>query len=304
MRGGTGSAYTTFAGPTVARTYTLPDANATLARTDAAQTFSGIHTFLSPIAGSISGTAAGLASTLGYAGGGTNATSQTAAINNMHPTPTRAGDILYWNGTAWTTLAGNNSGTQFLQENASGVPSWVTVSGTGTVTSVTCFGTAITTSGTCVTGGQMPGEPSNGSASAGNVGEFVNASVLSGAPVSLTTGIAANVTSISLTAGDWDVNGTVNTSPGASTTTSYAGGAITTVSATWPGLGGTGTGAAGASAWSSGVNTVAGNPAPSAVVPTTRISLSATTTIYLVAISNFAASTNGAYGFIRARRVR
>jgi hypothetical protein len=47
-----------------------------------------------------------------------------------------AGDICYWNGSAWTRFAGNSSGTQALEENASGVPSWVTVGGSGTVTSV------------------------------------------------------------------------------------------------------------------------------------------------------------------------
>jgi hypothetical protein len=69
------------------------------------------------------------------------------------PTPTRAGDLLYFNGTTWVSLAGNNSGTQVLEENATGVPSWATVSGTGTVTSVTCgtglTGGTFTTSGTC-----------------------------------------------------------------------------------------------------------------------------------------------------------
>lgn len=62
---------------------------------------------------------------LGYAGGGTNATSQTGAQNNIFPTPTRAGDVAYWNGSNWTSLAGNNSGTNVFSENASGVPSWV-----------------------------------------------------------------------------------------------------------------------------------------------------------------------------------
>ena len=72
------------------------------------------------------------------------------------PSPTRAGDIIYYNGTNWVTLAGNNSGTQVLEENSSGSPSW-TVSASGTVTSITggqgCVSgtggqTAITTSGT------------------------------------------------------------------------------------------------------------------------------------------------------------
>lgn len=96
---------------------------------------------------------------LPIANGGTGQAAQAAAISALMPTPTRAGDVVYWNGSNWVTLAGNNSGTQTLQENASGVPSWATVAGTGTVTSATIAGTAgsiavsgtctITTSGTC-----------------------------------------------------------------------------------------------------------------------------------------------------------
>jgi hypothetical protein len=73
----------------------------------------------------------------------------TTQINSILPTPTRAGDIMYWNGSAWTTLAGNNSGTQVLTENASGVPSW-SAAGTGTVTSAQiAAGAGIGVSGTC-----------------------------------------------------------------------------------------------------------------------------------------------------------
>lgn len=43
--GGTGTSYFSVAGPTALRTYTFPDANATIARRDAAQTFSGTQTF-------------------------------------------------------------------------------------------------------------------------------------------------------------------------------------------------------------------------------------------------------------------
>ncbi|KAI9550468.1 hypothetical protein GHT06_003645 [Daphnia sinensis] len=57
--GGTGNGFTKFVGPTSSeKIYTLPDANATIARTDAGQTFSGTQTFTSTIAGSISGNAA------------------------------------------------------------------------------------------------------------------------------------------------------------------------------------------------------------------------------------------------------
>lgn len=61
---------------------------------------------------------------------GTKATAQI----NLLPTPTRAGDIMYWNGTAWVTVPGNNgAGTLYLQETNSGVPSFTAPSGSGTV---------------------------------------------------------------------------------------------------------------------------------------------------------------------------
>jgi hypothetical protein len=70
---------------------------------------------------------------LPLANGGCNGTTAATCLNNIMPTPTRAGDVAYWNGSAWTTLAGNNSGTNVLTENSSGVLSW-SAPGTGTVT--------------------------------------------------------------------------------------------------------------------------------------------------------------------------
>lgn len=51
-------------------------------------------------------------------------TSKATSQNNLLPTPTRAGDLVYWNGSNWVTLAGNNSGTQIVTENSSGVPAF------------------------------------------------------------------------------------------------------------------------------------------------------------------------------------
>jgi hypothetical protein len=65
--------------------------------------------------------------------GGTGQTTQQAALNAIECMPTRAGDISYWNGSNWVCFAGNNSGTQFLSENASGVPAWSAGGGGGTV---------------------------------------------------------------------------------------------------------------------------------------------------------------------------
>lgn len=93
--------------------------------------------------------AADVTGTFGIAQGGTGQTTRAPALAALMPVPTRAGDIAYWNGTAWVTLAGNNSGTQTFVENASGLPAWSAV-GTGTVTEQkNTAGAGLTTSGTC-----------------------------------------------------------------------------------------------------------------------------------------------------------
>jgi hypothetical protein len=57
--GGTGNGFFKVSGPaTTEKTFTFPNANATIARTDAAQTFTGTQTFSSSIAGNITGSAA------------------------------------------------------------------------------------------------------------------------------------------------------------------------------------------------------------------------------------------------------
>ena len=63
------------------------------------------------------------------------------------------GDIIYRGGSGWAVLTPATSGQVLAPGGASANPSWVTVAGTGTVTSITCngglTGGAITTSGTC-----------------------------------------------------------------------------------------------------------------------------------------------------------
>jgi hypothetical protein len=231
----------------------------------------------------------GVSGQLGFANGGCGGTTQQTCLNNVMPTPTRAGDISFFNGTNWVSLAGNNSGTQVLQETSSGVPSWVTVSGTGTVTSVTCFGTAITSSGTCVTAGQIPGIATATAASAGNVGEFVSAT---GTPTSPTSTTPANLTSVSLTAGDWECSGNAVTN--FSTSISSIELWISTTSATNPGpLNSNGY------VRNNGSSTVnlANNVGPF------RLLLATTTTVFLGTQQSFT-GTDTATGFLQCRRMR
>jgi hypothetical protein len=143
------------------------------------------------------------------------------------------------------------------------------------------------------------GTNTNDSAAAGFVGEFLSTQVTSG--VSLSTGTAANIGTLSLTAGDWDVSGTVVFTPNASTTVSSLAAGVSPTSATLPTP----------TQINTGLGTMSQQPqtfttGAQAVLSgsTIRVSISATTSYYLVAQSTFATSTMTATGIIGARRRR
>jgi hypothetical protein len=140
----------------------------------------------------------------------------------------------------------------------------------------------------------VSGTTTNDNAASGYIGEYVQSLVPVGSVVSLSTGTAANVTSISLTAGDWDVSGTVSLSYGSATVTQASAG-TTATSATIPTDGSEGY---------SGLKLTVLSGIDSITVARKRISVASTTTIYLVASATFSAGTTGAFGTINARRVR
>jgi hypothetical protein len=145
--------------------------------------------------------------------------------------------------------------------------------------------------------GQLPGTNTNDNASAGNIGEYVSATVNNGSGVSLTNNTSANVTSISLTAGDWDVWGSVGFNAGSGTTVSLLAGWISTTSASFPA-------APNGGALYQREPISETNPGDILPVGLMRLSLSTTTTVYLGVEASFAVSTLKAYGFIGARRAR
>jgi len=65
------------------------------------------------------------------------------------------------------------------------------------------------------TTGGIIGTTTNNDADAGKVGEMLSTVVLVGAPIAMTTNVAINIASVSLTAGDWDVWGTLWLNPAA-----------------------------------------------------------------------------------------
>jgi hypothetical protein len=141
------------------------------------------------------------------------------------------------------------------------------------------------------------GTTTNNDANTGSVGEYVTANQATSSPLSLTSNIARDVISVSLTAGDWDVQGIPYFSLGTTTTCSGISCWISTTSATYPGFSGATT------AYNIAIAAAAGQ-AIGLPTPTVRISLSGTTTVYMSAACTFATSTMTVAGSIRARRVR
>ncbi|WP_284459629.1 hypothetical protein [Cupriavidus campinensis] len=136
----------------------------------------------------------------------------------------------------------------------------------------------------------LVGTTTNNNANAGAWGEVITAT---GTNVSLTTGTPANITSVSLTAGDWEVHGNIQFNPAGTTTIQQVVAGFSTTSVTFqPNI-------------NLNMNVAFTTGAiVGGLIPSQRFSLASTTTVYLVGQSSFGVSTMTATGTIRARRVR
>jgi len=206
-------------------------------------------------------------------------------------TPVTIGSFITANGPAYASLTSMVftgslvTGSQYLVGNGAQV----------FITGSTIPGTSI---GTQYAGGIVyPFVKTNDSAQAGDIGEYVESVITSGSAVTLTTATAKTVTSISLTAGDWDVDGSVAlVLAGTTNITDLRASLSTTTNTedTTPGR---------------FSHTIFTAFAPGAVTFTKeiapyRFSLSGTTTIFLIAQGTFTVAGLTAYGLIRARRTR
>lgn len=137
----------------------------------------------------------------------------------------------------------------------------------------------------------LAGTDTNDDAAAGYIGEYVESIVSNASAVSNLSGAVTNITSISLTAGDWDVFGRMTFVSIAPITTIYGG--VSTVSATLDG-----------DDYFILRFAFTASATQGAVVPSKRISLAATTTVYIIGAAEFASGTCKVAGRISARRVR
>lgn len=187
--------------------------------------------------------------------------------------------------TGLSFVAPGAAGGFLISNGASAYPSFgntvSTLQATSTITPSTTAGIVGTTLGD--------------NANAGSWGECIPAQVLSGSAISLTSGTAANVTSINLPAGDWRIYGQVAVTLGAGTAVTWFAGVPSTTSAP---------------AFSAGSGFLVPGIAAGIVstlanaIPQIRLNVTTTTTVYLIASSTFSGGTLSAYGYIVGCRGR
>jgi len=235
----------------------------------------------------VSVTFSGTASSLTLQGTGTvvNRDSTDTLTNKTFDTA-GTGNVFKINGTQITANIG--SGSNVLATSP-------------TITTPTITGATITSSsinGLTLASGQYPGETGSGNATAGNIGEEISQNILTGSGVALTSGVIANVATITLSAGDWDIEAHPCFSGGATTQVGGLRASISPTSATENAVssffcGGSYGSITAFSTFDVGLS-----------IARTRISLSGSQQYWLVVNATFSVSTCKAYGKIRARRVR
>lgn len=272
---------------------TPTSANLAAALTDetgtGANVFANSPTLVTPALGTpSSGTltsCTGLPVSTGISGLGTGVATALAVNVGSAGAPVVNGGAL---GTPSSGTVTNLTGTASININGT---VGATTPSTGAFTTISATST-ITPSQTA----GIVGTTTNNNANAGSVGEYLESTVVEASAISLTSATAANVTSITLTAGDWDVFGLVNVRNSGTAGTQHIG-AVNTTSATLPGADSFKmVGLPFSEAASSGFCGI--------VIPMTRYLVSGTTTVYLIAYVSFPSGTETAWGKIYARRVR
>jgi len=212
-----------------------------------------------------------------------------AAIMTLPVSPANGGTGVN-NGTNTITLGGNLITVGSLTF-AGAFPAILTLTGSTSITLPTS-GTLISANQPTINQPNIVGVTTNSNAAAGSVGEYVFSPVTSGSAVACVSGTPKNITSISLTAGDWDVFGNISSIVTVNMTQII--GWVSLTSATVPDV----SLYAGAQFTSSTPENI------QFATPFLRVSTSVTVSVFLSIRATFSTGAVSACGGIFARRVR
>lgn len=123
---------------------------------------------------------------------------------------------------------------------------------------------------------------------AGQIGETITNTTTTS---SVTSGTTFNMTSVTLTPGDWEVNAVLDFEFGSGVTATVAAGGVNTTSGTVP-------------SYPYLVKSQCSMNGGQHINARRRINLSSSATIYLVGVCTFSGGTTAANGYLEARRVR
>lgn len=181
-------------------------------------------------------------------------------------------------------------GTNILEVGTTAGANYFKVANGGAST----FSTTLLVTGILTPSAGIAGVTTTVAATAGNVGETKSVYIASGSAVTFTTATATNVATLSLTAGDWLVDGQLTFVETTSTVSERIAG-INSTSATLP--------VDGSESYCGTQSTVTSEKNTTGLSGK-RITVGSTTTIYLVGKPTFSAGTCTGYGFINATRIR
>ncbi len=215
--------------------------------------------------------------------GGVPSISSTLPTNIAATTPMFTTGIKDVNGNLIIGFDAQASAVNQITVSDSPISGAVGINATGTDTNI-IFSLAGKGTSQC----QIKGIANAANVSAGYVGEFITSHKDVGAGVSLTSNTAANMTSISLTAGDWDVYGNIFYTSSVGPTLALGWSSLT--SATNPN-----------NSLTAAMSGITGATSLGMVLPPLRVSVSTTTTVYASAFATFA-GTCEVTGTLSARR--
>lgn len=203
-----------------------------------------------------------------------------------------AGSVLSFNSRtgAVTLLPADISGANGVLNN-NGVMTNPTITNATMLSGMSVSGVATLSGGATISSQcNITGDASGSNAPTGDVGEYFSAAP---GALAISTGAWTSLGSLALTAGDWDVSGDVTVTPSVAAS-SLAGGLSTSSGS--GGLVAGGVASLGLSVANLAQNTLA--------LPTTRWSLAAGASVFLLATASFASGTCTGQGHLWARRRR